>query len=92
MSWIDLLLAKSSDKTTEKSFTISPFSLHDNPVSLYSPKQLTISFATLKAEYKALSDVSHESITRSHLYEELYVPIIYSDNVGALNTAKRLPN
>jgi hypothetical protein len=82
-----------SDKNDRKSFTGYVFLANNGPVSWTSHKQSTVSLSTLEAEYKALSDASRESIARSHLYEELGIhvkdiPVIYSDNLGALNIAE----
>ena len=81
-----------SDKNDRKSFTGYVFLVNNGPVSWSSHKQSTVAQSTLEAEYMALSDASRESIARSHLYEELKIPIdvpvIYCDNLGALTTAE----
>ena len=81
-----------NDKDDRKSYTGYAFIVNNAPVSWSSHKQPTIALSTLQAEYMALSDASRECIARSHLYEELQLPIptpvIYSDNQGALVTAE----
>jgi len=81
-----------SDKNDRKSFTGYVFYVNNGPVSWSSHKQPTVSHSTLESEYMALSDAARECIARSHLYEELRIPIdtpvIYSDNLGALTTAE----
>src|SRR5262249_49265791 len=81
-----------SDKNDRKSFTGYIFIVNNGPVSWTSHKQSTVSHSTLEAEYMALSDASRECVARSHLYDELQIsiniPVIYSDNIGALTTAE----
>jgi Reverse transcriptase (RNA-dependent DNA polymerase) len=84
------------DKNDRKSTTGYVFIIGGGPMSWTSHKQTTIALSTMEAEYMALSDASCEAIACSNLFSELNikapVPLLHSDNQGALTIAENPTN
>jgi hypothetical protein len=72
------------------------FIIGGGPVSWTPHKQSTITLSTMEAEYMALSDAAREAIARFNLFDELKlqppIPVIHSDNQGALTIAENPTN
>jgi hypothetical protein len=84
------------DRNDRKSTTGYVFIINNGAVSWTSHKQSTVALSTMEAEYMSLSDAAREVFARCQLFRDLNItitiPVIYSDNQGAIAIAENPTN
>jgi hypothetical protein len=84
------------DRNDRKSTMGYVFVTNNGAVSWTSHKQSTVALSTMEAEYMSLSDAAREVFARCQLFRDLNIiipiPVIYSDNQGAIAIADNPTN